>query len=1198
MDNKNIRTINYTAYDFESLRLELISYIKETNSFKDIDVMGSNIRTYTDIAAYVGQLFGYYINSAANEIFQPTAKKYKNIIKFAELLRYEARGVTSSKVDVIASLSSEYVMSKNGQQIEIPAYSIFPSAKPTVNTNKNFQFTNIEPVNYIIKSYGVRPLEFSDITYRGQSLPFTAPASYFTNDNQISYLSDGFSIPLSIYKPLRILNKNDISNYRGYDTANYPLVSPSNSSSTGQPFRITINTLNYGSNLLPNVEYYLLFNYNQSNSQTYLTVTDNISNIGEKENDVIVSFMLQPTDNTNSFYTIKLLDTYTFNRFYVGNTGIQNLESVSLEYDTMTNRPKSVEKIKLIINKDGSKPPLGVLVEGKIYTFSSGTIESSKIKPDFWDRGIPEYNVLLTINNPDLPNINYGAKLDITSNQPSSNQIIIGKIFTKFIDPITGTPTLLTTGGNRFGDFQVVSNLQTKSTVQKAGTVSFSSGTYKSKVIFNKPFSNATYQINLSSTSNIRKWYASQSINGFTIYIEPNSNFSGDINWIATETIEPNIKEMKVIFNSPLSEVIENNVPVSNYMVMLTPNDNIEVWYENLTANGFTIKSNRNFIGKVSWSAYNYLDSQIPLESLNSNKQSGRLVLSKTDIINGYDIKFKNLISDNNYSIQLVSNRNILLWYTNKSSSGFTINAEQSSDDNDIIVDWYVDFSEDYTYQKHGEILFSDQNTLNNQIPGFLFINIPETFKIDNLYEGSPAISHINANSVIDSSTNGFDLYLDPSRTYERDIKFIIGNNQISTNSIRVFVKNKEGNWDEWQRSGFTTNTSFYPGEKIFKLTMSSSEKLSIEFGDTVHWGTSILDSEVLIIGLNSVGSEGNITKNTLSTNVILSQYILGNDVTSIEFEQNLVNLIGLKSKLYFNGNNVETRIIDTENTKLKTSDITIVQNKNSFGGNDVETADELRQNSSNFFVTQNRLVSIPDYVKYISVAFTDYLVKSKVFSYEEAKLKSLIPQNDLANYWFNHIFVIGLNKDGSNYINKNLRDYLKSQLDNNIFKMSGTKVEIFAASWVPIDVAIRYKKNRNGSSQVIETQIRKNLEEYFSDLSQHNLGEKINHSKISSLINTENIDSFEVMLNKDPDNKLSASDYNVDFRTSDSDVNVARRNKLMELVAKDPSLVKIYQPLFDTLNIDGTREWNYSLDIQLSEFEFPKLGDVIIERE
>lgn len=1198
MDTRNVRTINYTAYDFESLRSELIAYIKETNSFKDIDAMGSNIRTYTDIVAYVGQLFGFYINSAANEIFQPTAKKYKNLLKIAEFLRYEARGITSSNVDVIASLSPEYVISKNGQQIEIPAYSIFPSAKPTVNTNKNFQFTNIEPVNYIIKSYGVRPLEFSDITYRGQQLPFTAPASYFTIDNEIGYLSEGFSIPLSLYKPLRIINKNDISNYRGYDTVNYPLVSPSNSSSTGQPFHLTINTQNYGANLLPNTTYYLIFNYNQSNSQPYLTISDNINNLGEKIDDVIASFSLQPTDQSNSFYKINLVDIYTFNRFYLGNTGIQNLESVDLEYETMANRPNSVEKIKLIVNKDGSKSPLGVLIEGKIYTFSSGTIESPKIKPDFWDKTVSEYNVLLSINNPDLPDINYGAKLEISSNQPSSNQVIIGKIYTKFIDPTTNTPTLLTNAGSRFGDFQVVSNLETKTTIQKAGTVSFTEGTYKSKVLFNKPFTSAMYQISLSSTKNIRKWYANQNINGFTVYIEPNSNFSGDINWIATETVEPNIKEMKVVFDSPLSEVLENNVPVSNYMVMLTPDDNIEVWYENLTSTGFTIKSNRNFLGKVSWSAYNYLDSQLPLESINSNKQSGRLILSNNDIINGYNVIFKNLISDNSYSIQLVSNKNIILWYSNKSSSGFTINAEPSIDDSDIIIDWYVDYSEDYTYQKHGEILFSDQNTVNNHIPGFLFVNIPETFKIEKLYEGSPAITHINANCVIDSSTNGFDLYLDPSRVYERDIKFIVGNNQISTNSIRIFVKSKTGVWEEWRRAGFTTNTSFYPGEKIFKLTMSYNEKLSIEFGDTQHWGTSILDSEVLILGLNSVGIEGNITKNTLSPNVILSQYILGNDVTSIEFEQNLVNLIGLKSKIYFSGNSVETRIIDTENTRLKTSDITIIQNKNAIGGNNVETVDELRQNSSNFFVTQNRLVSISDYIKYISVAFTDYLVKSKVFSYEEAKEKNLIPESDLANYWFNHIFIIGLNKDGSNYINKNLRDFLKSNLDSNLFKMSGTKAELFAASWVPIDIAIRYKKSKNGSSQVIETQIRKNLEEYFSDVTIHELGERINHSKISSLVNIENIESFEVMLNKDPDNKLSSSDYNVDFRTSESDINIARRNKLMELVAKDPSLVKIYQPLFDTLNINGTREWNYSLDIQLSEFEFPKLGDVIIERE
>jgi len=31
---------------------------------------------------------------------------------------------------------------------------------------------------------------------------------------------------------------------------------------------------------------------------------------------------------------------------------------------------------------------------------------------------------------------------------------------------------------------------------------------------------------------------------------------------------------------------------------------------------------------------------------------------------------------------------------------------------------------------------------------------------------------------------------------------------------------------------------------------------------------------------------------------------------------------------------------------------------------------------------------------------------------------------------------------------------------------------------------------------------------------------------------------------------------------------------------------------------VDGTREWNYSLDITLEQFEYPKIGNVIIERQ
>ena len=64
---------------------------------------------------------------------------------------------------------------------------------------------------------------------------------------------------------------------------------------------------------------------------------------------------------------------------------------------------------------------------------------------------------------------------------------------------------------------------------------------------------------------------------------------------------------------------------------------------------------------------------------------------------------------------------------------------------------------------------------------------------------------------------------------------------------------------------------------------------------------------------------------------------------------------------------------------------------------------------------------------------------------------------------------------------------------------MIGVEHQIFTASWVPIDVVIRYKKAKGGSAQSIETTMKNNLIEYFADASQHTMGEKIYHSKIAS---------------------------------------------------------------------------------------------------
>jgi hypothetical protein len=355
----------------------------------------------------------------------------------------------------------------------------------------------------------------------------------------------------------------------------------------------------------------------------------------------------------------------------------------------------------------------------------------------------------------------------------------------------------------------------------------------------------------------------------------------------------------------------------------------------------------------------------------------------------------------------------------------------------------------------------------------------------------------------------------------------------------------------------------------------------------------SVQSKEIFILGLESVGSQGNVGKNVLLDQVILSQYVLGTDDTNLEFEKSLISLIGLKSKLVFDGNVPDTAIIDSENTKLDSSDLVIAQNNLAFGGADIETVDELRVNLSNEYVRHNRNVSSDDLHNYISEVFFNYIAKNKILTFDDVKSANLLPKTELEKYWFNTIFVVALNKDGSNVINKSLRDLIVNHLDSMSFKMIGKKHEVIPATWMPIDVLIKYNKEKTANPAVIETQMRKNILDYF-DISNHELGGKIIHSDVVAVLTVGGVTEIEVMLNKDPENKFLQKDY--DIRVVESE-NQTRKEKLLELVRRDASLVKIFQPLFNTIKTDGTVEYNYSLDVQLDTYEFPRLSDIIIER-
>jgi hypothetical protein len=1197
------RTIDYISFDYDALKGDLITFLNETASFKDADYVQSNINTLTGLFAYIGALFGYYINSAANEVFLSTAKRYKNLNKIAQMLRYDPRGVESSSVDVVGSLLDNYVFGKAGQYIEIPAYSFFPSTLPTQNGQK-FNFTNPQSLVHLVTGFGVSQFSISDISYNGYALPFAAPAEFFYNESNTPYINPiNISLPLSLQKPLSIIKVDTVDNYYGFDTDNYPKFNPADSSSVGQPFINTVFAVEYSQPMVPEVPYYLVFNWDPSTSTPYISIVEDQTTLGIKQKDVLAAIILTPTDDTNTNYILQQYEAGQFNRFFTGVLGIENLESANLEFDFFPNSTTSIQAINLVINKDGNSPPMTVLVNGVYYTFSSGTISSQKFEQDFFSSDATEYFVNLSINDPTNELTNYGAALNITTAGPIANEVTIGTITTGFTDVDSGISALKTSNSKRFGNFQVIPPSPTRTSVQKAGRAFFASGQTLQKIQFNEPFVltddqvRVDYDVQLTPDGNVRSWFAEADENGFTIYIEPNTQFTGYISWIATTIITDNIRQKSVVFDSPIPLGISENGTTSNYMVQLTPNENIQVWYENLSTGGFNIQTEKSFKGKVSWSVYNFFSNDtVPSEPDSGYRQKGRVLLPKG--VTSQEIVLATPITDINYAIQLIPNANVNVFYTNKTPNGFTLNIEAAVDQI-VTIDWYVDSSIGYSFQKHGEIDFSGSLTSEATIPGFRFANIPETFVISSLLQGDITFTYINSNTVIDTNNNGLEISVDPTRLSADDVRYIVNNENISTNSIRVFIKNDSGNWDEWQRAGIGYDIDVSVGKKIFYVRVNPDQLILIEFGDGVSYGVSPLDKETIILGLNSVGNQGNINKGLISPEVIVSQYILGNDQTDIKFESNFVSLLGLKSKQFFDGNSPSTSIIDSDGTALHTGDLTIVQDVNAFGGNIVETPDELRKNASNYFVTQGRNVSTNDTLLYVQQVFSNYIQAAEVLTYTEIKEAGLLSPEELEKYWFNHIFVVALNKNGSNTISKNLGDLITTKLNSSSIGMIGQKYGVVPATWVPIDILVRYTNVKNSNPETIEAQMRKNLGDYFNPAN-HSLGEVINSSDIISLVNVDNVSSVEVMLNKDPGEVFTVADYTpkVTTVTTEQEADQARKNRLMQLVSKDPSLVKIFQPLFSSLQSDGTVHYDYTLRVELAKFEFPQLGKIIIERD
>ena len=102
--------IDYTARDFDSIKLELLQYCKRyyPDTYKDFGEASFGSMTL-DMVAYVGDMLSYYLDYQANEMFLDTATEEENVDKIAMSLGHKKDtliGTATGQADLYVMVNS------------------------------------------------------------------------------------------------------------------------------------------------------------------------------------------------------------------------------------------------------------------------------------------------------------------------------------------------------------------------------------------------------------------------------------------------------------------------------------------------------------------------------------------------------------------------------------------------------------------------------------------------------------------------------------------------------------------------------------------------------------------------------------------------------------------------------------------------------------------------------------------------------------------------------------------------------------------------------------------------------------------------------------------------------------------------------------------------------------------------------------
>lgn len=174
--------LNVTELDFDQIKTNLRTFLKQQTEFQDYDFEGSGLNVLLDVLAYNTHYNAYYLNMVANESFLDTAILRNSVVSHAKTLGYTPRSVIAPKAIVRVVIDSG---STTPGTLTIPRGYAFLSNQID---NQAYTFVTLEPVS--ATKIGTQYTFNAVPIYEGKfaSYSFTHIAS--TNPNRIFTLPD------------------------------------------------------------------------------------------------------------------------------------------------------------------------------------------------------------------------------------------------------------------------------------------------------------------------------------------------------------------------------------------------------------------------------------------------------------------------------------------------------------------------------------------------------------------------------------------------------------------------------------------------------------------------------------------------------------------------------------------------------------------------------------------------------------------------------------------------------------------------------------------------------------------------------------------------------------------------------------------------------------------------------------------------